>query len=319
MRIAILGAADIAFRRFLPALQKCPALEYAGVASRSSEKGAKFVEAFGGKAYPSYEAVLADGTVEAVYIPLPPALHAVWGERALAAGKHVLMEKPFSASSIETKKLLGMAEERGLAVYENYMFLCHSQLKRAKELIDGGALGDIWLYRISFGVPKRQPDDFRLNRALGGGALLDCGGYPIRLASELLGESAGVTQAALRTPQGAEVDLFGNATLQNDAGLCAQISFGIDNAYQCCLEAWGSKATLIAPRIFTAGAGVRPELILRGSTEEERMQLSEDDHFLHSIETFAVLCKDADARRKQREAILRQAQLVENVRSLAEA
>lgn len=319
MRIAVLGAADIAFRRFLPALKKCPALEYAGVASRSPEKAEKFREAFGGTIYTSYESALADASVGAVYLPLPPALHAVWGERALAAGKHVLMEKPFSASLSETEKLLVMSEERKVAVYENYMFLCHSQLRKARELIDSGALGDIWLYRISFGVPRRQVGDFRLNRELGGGALLDCGGYPIRLASELLGESVRVTQAELRMPQDAEVDLFGSAVLQNDEGLCAQISFGIDNAYQCRLEAWGSKATLIAPRIFTAGVGVEPQFILRASNGEELLELPEDDHFLHSIETFGTLLDDGAAQKKQREFIMRQARLVEDVRNLAGA
>ena len=318
MKIAILGAADIAFRRFLPALRACPALEYAGVASRSPEKGEKFKAAFGGSVYPSYKAALADPEVEAVYLPLPPALHAPWGERALEAGKHVLMEKPFSTSLAETKALLDLAEARGLAVQENYMFLYHSQLKTIRELIESGELGQVWLYRISFGIPRRQSEDFRLSRALGGGALLDCGGYPIRLAWELLGESGRVTQAELRVPRGAEVDFFGSAVLENDERVCAQVSFGIDNAYQCTLEAWGSRATLIASRIFTAGAGVRPELILRRSTEQTRLELPEDDHFLHSMEAFSAMTRDMAARKAQRAAILRQARLVEDVRKYAE-
>lgn len=109
MKIGILGTADIAFRRFLPALQKCPDITYAGVASRTPEKAMRFVEAYGGKAYSSYDALLSDETVDAVYVPLPPALHYEWGKKAVEAGKHLLMEKPFTTSLEDTKNLLALA------------------------------------------------------------------------------------------------------------------------------------------------------------------------------------------------------------------
>ncbi len=286
MKIGIIGAADIAFRRFLPALKKCPGIEYAGVASRAPEKANRFTEIYGGKGYSSYEALLADESVDAVYLPLPPALHYEWGRKVLLAGKHLLMEKPFTASLSETEELLSLAEEKGLAVHENYMFLYHSQLTRIKELIAGGTLGEIRLIRAAFGFPKRSGDDFRYKKALGGGALLDCGGYPVRLALELLGEGVKVTQARLVQPAGYEVDLFGSAVLENPAGICAQVSFGMDNAYQCQLEVWGSKITLIAPRVFTAGPDFAPSLILRSSFGEEALSLEEDDSFLRSIQVF---------------------------------
>ena len=222
MRIGILGTADIAFRRFLPALQKCPDIIYAGVASRTPEKADRFVRTFGGQAYPSYDALLLDKSIDAVYVPLPPALHYEWGQKALEAGKHLLMEKPFTTGLKEAESLLRLAGEKGLAVHENYMFLYHSQLSRIKELIADGTLGEIRLIRASFGFPKRDEGDFRYKKKLGGGALLDCGGYPVRLALELLGESARVTQARLSQPKGYEVDLYGNAVLENGDGLCAQ-------------------------------------------------------------------------------------------------
>lgn len=286
MRIGILGTADIAFRRFLPALRKCSEAEFAGVASRVLEKTAPFVETFGGRSYESYDALLLDKSIDAVYIPLPPALHYEWGRKGLEAGKHLLMEKPFTTGLAETEALLALAEEKGLAVHENYMFLYHSQLAKIKMLIADGTLGEIRLIRAAFGFPKRNGDDFRYKKELGGGALLDCGGYPVRLVLELLGESVHVTQAKLLQPEGYEVDLYGNAVLENDDGICAQISFGMDNAYQCQLEVWGSKATLIAPRIFTAGADFNPKITLRTSSGEVQIKLEQDDSFLHSIQRF---------------------------------
>lgn len=286
MKLGILGTADIAFRRFLPALNKCQQIVYAGVASRKPEKGLKFQENFGGKVYKSYDALLADESIDAVYVPLPPALHFDWGKKVLESGKHLLMEKPFTTNQNDTEQLLELAEENGLAVHENYMFLYHSQLAKIKEIIVDGSLGDIRLYKMSFGFPMRSKDDFRYNKKLGGGALLDCGGYPIRLALELLGDTAKVVYSKLVQPDGFEVDLYGSAVMENDAGEVAQISFGMDNAYQCQLEVWGSKATLIAPRIFTAGDGVKPSIILRTSSDESNMELDADDQFLHSIERF---------------------------------
>ena len=298
MKIGILGTADIAFRRFLPALQKCSEFLFAGIASRTLEKVQPFIDAFGGQAYKSYDALLADESIDAVYVPLPPALHYEWGKKVLLSGKHLLMEKPFTTSLEQTRDLLRIAEEKSLAVHENYMFLYHSQLAYIKKLIVDGELGEIRLYRMSFGFPKRGEGDFRYNRELGGGALLDCGGYPVRLALELLGDTARITQAKLVQPAGYEVELFGNAVLENDDGLCAQVSFGMDNAYQCQLEVWGSKQTLIAPRIFTAGDGFAPAIQLKSSKDEKMEMLSADDQFLHSIEQFGRMIRREISRDK---------------------
>ena len=314
MRIGILGTAEIAFRRFLPALKKCEDVTYAGVATRTPEKGKPFQEAFGGEVYDGYDSLLADKSIEAVYVPLPPALHYEWGRKVLETDKHLFMEKPFAASLAETESLLALAKEKGLAVHENYMFLYHSQLREIQRRIADGSLGDLRLLRAAFGFPKRSEGDFRYSKSLGGGALLDCGGYPVRLAQELLGETAWVTQASLSQPEGYEVDLYGSAVLENADGLCAQISFGMDNAYQCQLEVWGSRVTLLAPRIFTAGPDLAPPLILRSSTGEERIELEPDDQFLGSIQDFIRSIKEKAQRDDQREKIVRQTEYVQTIR-----
>lgn len=318
MRIGILGTADIAFRRFLPALQKCEDFTYAGVATRTPEKGKPFQASFGGEIYDGYDSLLKDKSIEAVYVPLPPALHFEWGKKVLEAGKHLLMEKPFTTSLEETETLLALAGEKGLAVHENYMFLYHSQLAEIQKRIADGSLGELRLIRASFGFPKRSEGDFRYNKSLGGGALLDCGGYPVRLAWELLGDTARVTQARLVQPEGYEVDLYGSAVLENVDGLCAQVSFGMDNAYQCQLEIWGSKATLYAPRIFTAGPDFEPPLILRGSSGEEQIKLEADDQFLGSIQDFVKSVKDQTQRDDRREKIARQTEYIQAIRDWRE-
>lgn len=296
IRLGILGTADIAYRRFLPALKKCDWFDYVGVASRDISKTKKFVDSFGGIGYSSYDELLEDSNIDAVYIPLPPALHYEWGKKVLTAGKHLFMEKPFTTSTYDTQQLLKLAHEKRLVVHENYMFLYHSQLAKIKEMITDGSLGEIRLYRMSFGFPMRSQEDFRYNKELGGGALLDCGGYPIRLAIDLLGDTAKVVQSKLVKPKGFEVDLYGNAVMENDDGVVAQISFGMDNAYQCQLEVWGSKVTLIAPRIFTAGPEFKPVLIFRTSFDERQIEINLDDQFLHSIEFFYQKIKEVASK-----------------------
>ena len=143
--------------------------------------------------------------------------------------------------------------------------------------------------------------------------MLDCGGYPLRLALELLGDTVQVMHSKLDQPENYEVDLYGSAVLANKDGLCMQAAFGMDNAYQCQLEVWGSKMLLIAPRIFTAGAEFRPSLILRSSVDEQCMELEADDQFLHAIEFFASGISDKGIRGQAMRAIVRQAELTSDI------
>lgn len=311
MRIGIIGAADIAFRRFLPALERCGGFVYAGVASRSPEKARRFAERCGGTVYPSYQALLEDQAVEAVYIALPPALHAEWGRRALLAGKHLLMEKPFTVSPEETEALLRLAGERGLAVHENYMFLYHSQLAWIEERLRAGAVGEPRLLRAAFGFPFRGAADFRYERALGGGALLDCGGYPVRLAARLLGPGLRVSAARLSRARGLEVDVYGSATLEDGAGRTAQIAFGMDNSYKCELELWGSEGCLTADRIFTAPPDFSPSVRIRTAQGERTCELPPDDAFLRSIQAFS---HKISRRGGETGDILGQSALIEQIR-----
>lgn len=313
MRLGILGTADIAYRRFLPALQMCPEITYAGVASRQLEKTERFVEAYGGQGYPSYEALLADQKIDAVYVPLPPALHYEWGEKVLGSGKHLLMEKPFTICQRDTETLLALAEKKNLAVHENYMFLYHSQLQTIRELIANRELGELRLLRMSFGFPKRGEDDFRYQKELGGGALLDCGGYPVRLALELLGNTVQVVQAKLSQPVGYEVDLYGSAVLENDKGACAQIAFGMDNSYKCELEIWGSAGSCQADRIFTAPPDHPVELKLKIHGGEQTIAVGTDNAFLKSIRTFYRMCAQKALREKNVAEIRKQSCLTDTL------
>lgn len=329
IRIGIICPSEIAFRRFMPALSKCEDIEFAGVAAASSEewdgeytcdmqkaeiqKAEAFCAQYGGKVFESYSSLISSSDVDAVYLPLPPALHFKWGKAALLSGKHLFLEKPSTVSLNDTRELVELAEGSGLALHENYMFRFHSQIDFVKEFISQGKIGDVRLYRIAFGFPQRAKNDFRYNKALGGGALLDCGGYTLRLASMLLGETAHITSCRLNYTDEFDVDIFGSATMENDEGVTAQLSFGMDNAYKCELEVWGSKGTLLANRILTAPAELQPILTYKNGNEPaEEITLAADDTFKKSIEFFHSCIENKDVREQSYNDILKQAQLVNN-------
>lgn len=330
IKIGVLCPADIAFNRFMPALMQCEHFQYAGVGTSSpnewqksehlpkrtqgsAERALRFKNQYGGEIFDSYQAVLESSEIEAVYIPLPPALHFYWAHKALTCGKHVLLEKPSTTSFNDTAALVNCANGHNLALNENYMFLYHSQLDFVKKFISDGTLGCIRLIRMAFGFPFRGTQDFRYNPLMGGGALFDCGGYPLKLATHLLGDSAKVAHSSLTFDPKFGIDIAGNATLSNDSGLTAQIAFGMDNSYKCELEIWGSNATLFTNRIFTAGSDFSPTFTVSKASGNEQIVLSPDNSFLRSIEHFYDCIVNKHLRSNEYESIKRQSMMVQAI------
>ena len=326
MRIGIISPSEIAFRRFLPALGKLPDIIFAGVAVANErewetatevnirlerEKAERFISQYGGKVFNSYQEIIDSEETDALYVPLPPALHYQWAKKVLLANKHVLVEKPMTTSLEATKELLSLAGERNLAVHENYMFAFHNQINVINEIINSDIIGKVRLFRISFGFPLRPSNDFRYNIKLGGGALLDCGGYTIKYASMLLGGSEKVLYAYSNYVDGYEVDLYGSAALVNEMGTTVQISFGMDNHYKCDLEVWGSLGSLKTGRVLTAPVDFQPDLSIAIGNEVDVRKLPADDAFMKSINSFREATVDDTIRIRNYSDILKQANLVQ--------
>lgn len=332
VHIGIICPSEIALRRFLPGLQKSSDFQFVGVAvaspdewngltaevlEKERQKASLFIAGYGGEVFEGYKAFISNANVDAVYLPLPPALHYKWAKLALESGKHVLVEKPFTTNLADTQKLVDIAKENRLALHENYMFVFHNQLQAIDEIVQSGVVGDVRLYRISFGFPKRTLTDFRYDKTLGGGALLDCGGYTLKYASKLLGRTAKVVCAQSNYTDEFSVDAYGSATLTNDSGVTAQVAFGMDNSYKCDLEVWGSNGTLITGRILTAPPDFASEVTIKRGNDFEIRTLPQDDAFMKSIQHFQYCIEDMSIRLKNYDSILRQAELVDQFTKLA--
>lgn len=332
IRIGIICPSEIAFRRFLPSLKKAEEFEYVGVAIACKEefvgatdeilvkerqKAQNFTDNYGGKIFEGYRALISSNEVDAIYLPLPPALHFKWAKQALEHGKHVLVEKPSTCSLADTQELVSLAERKSLALHENYMFVFHNQIEAIKDIVRRGEIGDVRLYRIMFGFPRRAANDFRYNKELGGGALLDAGGYTMKLATNLLGGEVKVTTANAGYLDEFEVDMFGSATVVNEKGSVAQVAFGMDNDYRCDLEIWGSTGTLTTGRILTAPDGFIPTFTIKKNQEIQTGELPADDAFLKSIERFGTCVIDNATRKENYYFLLQQERLVEEFKQLS--
>lgn len=313
IKIGILGAADIAYRMFLPSLLKSNKFECVGVASTNQDKRKKFENDFGIKCFDSYDELINNDQVDAVYIPLPPALHHKWAKKALENGKHVFLEKPSTTSFRDTSDLVELAKFKDLVIQENYMFQYHSQLKSIREFVESGIIGDIRLIKSSFGFPLREKDDFRYSKELGGGAILDAGGYVVKLANIMLGNSIKLMTATNNSIPGFNVDMYGSVTFTNDEKVIFQGSYGMDCFYQCSLEIWGSKGKLYTNRIFTAPETLQPILLIEKQNEKEEIILESDSHFSNSIEMFYEAIKNRQIRDRLAGELLLQAKLIDNL------
>ena len=334
LKIGIICPSEIAFRRFLPSLQKVHGVEFAGVAiaspmewfgdisnvkeddiklqqHRELTKAQTFLDTFGGKIYSSYTEICTSNDIDAIYLPLPPALHYKWARLALLNKKHALVEKPFTIRLTDTEDLISLAKANNLAIHEDYMFVYHNQIQAINDIVASGEIGKVRHYRIQFGFPRRAINDFRYNKSLGGGALFDAGGYTIKYASVLLGETARLTTATTKYEDEWDVDIFGSATMLNGKGEVAQLSFGMDNNYKCQLEAWGSAGTMLTERVLTAPDGFEPDVIIRKGNNDEIRKLPSDNAFVKSIQRFVDCIRCEEIRNENYLIIERQAKFIE--------
>lgn len=339
INIGIICPSEIAFRRFLPSLQKVKDFSFAGVAiaspeewagngkvtaetkaiiQRERQKAQSFVDNYGGTIYDGYQRLIESPNIDVVYLPLPPALHFKWAKQVLESGKHAYVEKPFTTNLKDTQTLLSIAKEKKLAVHENYMFVYHQQLQAVQNLIAQGEIGKVRQYRVSFGFPRRAANDFRYDKALGGGALLDAGGYCMKYASWLLGDTARLVCANSFFEEEFEVDIFGSCTMVNDEGIVVQMSFGMDCDYKCELEAWGSTGTLTTGRILTAPDGLEPDMVIKHNQEYTTQKLPADNAFEKSIRRFYDCLMNDVIREENYCVIERQSSFVSEFKRLSE-
>lgn len=316
LRFGVIGCADIAWRRTLPAMVANPAIDVVAIASRDIRRATEFTDRFGGTPYEGYATVAEHEDVDAIYIPLPLMLHAEWIERCLETGKHVLVEKPMTAGCKESSRLIDLARSRGLVLLENYMFLYHSQHATVRKMLAEGAIGELRGFSSAFTIPPKPDGDIRYKHDVGGGAFLDFGGYPLRAAQHLLGELK-VVGAVFRRDSDLDVVMSGSVLLTTPQGVPAQLTFGMEHSYQNSYSVTGSTGRMMLDWVFTPPATHRPIMRIERQDHREELSLPADHQFASVINSFVNAVLNGEQLRQEQEGTLEQAALIEQIQLMA--
>ena len=215
----VLGVAKIATDKVIPAMQRGEYSQVLGIASRSIDRARQAAAGLGiPRAYGSYEELLADLEIEAVYNPLPNHLHVPWSIKAAEAGKHVLCEKPIALSVEETRQLIAARDRTGVRIGEAFMVRTHPQWIRARELVRNGSIGRLLAVVTAFSYDNRDPENIRNVLDWGGGGLMDIGCYPIQISRFLFGTEPGRVTGTIERDPKMGVDRLTSAILDFGSG-----------------------------------------------------------------------------------------------------
>jgi predicted dehydrogenase len=282
VRWGIISTAHIN-RLVIPPAQASDKIELVAVASRDQARAETYAREWGiERAYGSYEALLEDDDVEAVYISLPNSLHTPWSVRALEAGKHVLCEKPLSRRAADVEEAFGVAARTGHILMEAFMYRHHPQTRRLRQLVAEGAIGNLRLVRAAFSFTMPDPENVRLRADVEGGGLMDVGCYCVSGCRLLAGEPSQVFAEQLIGPTGVDVVL--TATLRFDEGVFGVLDCGLVLPSRDELEVIGDDGSLFLDDPWHAR---QPVIEVRRDGGVERIEIEPADSYGLELENLS--------------------------------
>lgn len=313
LRMGILGCANIA-KQFARDVADSPLVSIQAVSSRDLSKAQQFAQSFGiARAHGSYEALLADAALDAIYIPLPNSLHAEWAIRAMQAGKHVLCEKPLALNLAEVTRMFEVARQHGVMLLESYPYWFQPQTRDLLACLHHDKIGEVRSMQASFGFTLGNPDtNIRMKPDLGGGALLDAGSYPISLIRLVMGcAPERVLAHANWAATGVDISLM--ATLFYADGRGAQMSCAMDTANHRRATIVGSHGTVETEYLnhtsdsHTHAWGYLPSQLrvrqgIANSIPFEDVHSASGSGFRFAAEAFATVVRDGDMAAIERTA-----------------
>ena len=297
----------------IPGLKESPESELTAVASRTQDRADEYAREWDiPHAHGSYEALLDDPGVDAVYISLPNGPHVEWSIRALEAGKHVLCEKPLARFPADVERAFDAADRAERLLMEAFMWRHHPQTHRLHELVSGGAVGELRLVRATFSFTLRA-EDVRLDPALAGGALMDVGCYCVSGSRLLGGEPIQVSAHQVLGRSGVDMRLAGTLVFPGD--VLAQIDCAFDLPFRQGLEAVGSEGTL---RVATPWGIDDPGMFLERGGKSERIDVEPADRYRLQSDNFSRAIRGLERPLLGREDALGQARAIDGLYRSAE-
>jgi predicted dehydrogenase len=318
----ILSTADIN-QKLIPGAHASPKVDLVAVASRDQARADEYAQRFEiERAYGSYEALLADPGVDAIYNPLPNHLHVPWSIRAAESGKHVLCEKPIALSAAEARLLLAARDSAGVQIGEAFMVRTHPQWLAVRALIADGRVGEMRLISGHFSYYRRDPADIRSRADWGGGALMDIGCYPITLSRWLFGAEPVEVVAQIERDPDFHVDRVSSALLRFPNGQATFAAAGQLVSYQR-MNIFGTRGRIEVEIPFNAPAdrpcrirvddggdlfGASAETIEFPAVDQYALQMDRFSDAIRGIGEIPVSLEDAVANMSIIDALFRSAE-----------
>ena len=295
LKFGIIGCSRIAKKSVIPAILKSEFAELERIGSRTIERSKEFSAKFNCKKNGTYDDVISDDSINAVYISTPIGTHAEWAMKAAAAGKHVYCEKSATDSFTSAKEMVECSKNNNVRIMEGFMFRFHPQHQKVQELINNKKIGNPDSFYGSFGFPSFPEGDIRYNKELGGGFLNDSGCYPI-CASRMIFDQEPLSvfyHNSIDSKTG--VDVKGTSILTYKNNKTASITYANGNYYQAKYEVWGSEGVISLDRAYSVPPDFITKINLQYSMEtnwdgrkNEIIKIPAADHFVKMIDTFCM-------------------------------
>ncbi|MET3939840.1 xylose dehydrogenase (NAD/NADP) [Paenibacillus sp. PvP094] len=282
LRWGILGSASIAKGSVIPGLQQSELNEVAAIASRDEEKAKQTADQLGiPQAYGSYEALLEDDSIDAVYIPLPNHLHREWTIRAAEAGKHILCEKPLALTEQEAREMAQACDDAGVLLAEAFMYRHHPRYDQIRDVIASGEIGEIRGIHSTFSFNNSgSAGNVRFKREWGGGALYDIGCYSISAARLLLGqEPSAVTVIGMFSPEHDHVDMMASGLLEFNDHVGVTFDSSMWAAFRNTLEVLGSDGIIEVPSAFISNPDRSSNFYVTAGGERREVEVPQVNHY----------------------------------------
>jgi dTDP-3,4-didehydro-2,6-dideoxy-alpha-D-glucose 3-reductase len=315
INIGIIGCSTIAKNSTIPAILKSNNAKLERIGSRSNNKALEFSKTFDCKKCGTYEDVINDKNVDAIYISTPVGNHEEWVLKSAKAGKHVLCEKSSTTSFDSAKKMVSVVKENNVRLMEGFMYRFHPSHQKVKECINDEIIGKVFLFSSKYGFPPISRDNIRYDKSLGGGILNDAGCYPIN-ASRMLFESEprGVF-CNLTMDKETQVDTKAALLMDFDGNRQSQSSVGYDLEYQSNYRLWASDGSLSLTRAYNIPPDMQARLNIKNSNKDEEILIEPVNHFQLMVESFSdEIIKSNSDKFNFEEDLLNQAKVMEACR-----
>ena len=319
LKFGIIGCSKIAEKSVIPAILKSKFAELEIIGSRTAKKSKEFSMKFNCKKNGTYDDVILDDSVNAVYISTPIGTHEELAIKAASAGKHIYCEKSSTDSFNSAKKMIECSKKNDVRIIEGFMFRFHPQHQKVKELINNNKIGKLDSFNASFGFPSFPEQDIRYNKELGGGFLNDSGCYPICASRMIFDEEPISVFSQSNKESKSGIDIKGTSILTYENNKTANLTYVNGNYYQAKYEVWGSEGIISLDRAYSVPSNFITKINLQYSIENtwegrknEIIEISPTDHFVKMIDVF---CMEITGKKKSsfnfEDELLNQAKVME--------